>query len=445
MLREIRTRSLWSMILLTLLCSACGGAVPTTPSDPAPPQPPPAPQPPPSPQSADRLSFVTQPTNTEAGASFTVVVKVVDAAGVLVSDWTGAVTVGIAARPSDGTLTGVTTVSPVAGLATFTGLSIERAGQGYALAASSGSLVPATSTAFGITPAQAARLIFKTQPPNATAGAAISFTLGILDAFDNPVVGFVGTATVALGANPSGGTLSGTTSVDFSGGMATFSDLWIDKAGGGYTFVASSPGLASATSAGFGITPGTVSFMWLNPSAARLTFPVGEISVQLVANARDDFENPVSVQVVWSSSKPSVAAVSTQGFVTGDATGVATITASSGAYQATALIVTDCVTPRCSGTFHDLTQPSDGTSAGEPLVPPIIYSTQSTGGTASIALGQNPTGATLTGNADRIITGGTATWPDLRIDRPGTYTLVVAVEYVNSADGKVTNAFLVVE
>ena len=51
------------------------------------------------------------------------------------------------------------------------------------------------------------------------------------------------------------GTLSGTTIVTAVNGVATFSDLSIDKAGNGYTLVAAASGLTGATSTTFNITP----------------------------------------------------------------------------------------------------------------------------------------------------------------------------------------------
>src|SRR5213078_2004618 len=66
--------------------------------------------------------------------------------------------------------------------------------------------------------------------------------------------GFTGLITVALGADPGGGTLAGTTSVNAVSGVATFSTLSINNAGNGYTLTASASGLTGATSASFNIT-----------------------------------------------------------------------------------------------------------------------------------------------------------------------------------------------
>src|SRR5262249_47404453 len=51
--------------------------------------------------------------------------------------------------------------------------------------------------------------------------------------------------------------LSGTTPVLAFSGLATFSDLAIDKIGNGYTLAASSPGLLGVVSLVFNITPGS--------------------------------------------------------------------------------------------------------------------------------------------------------------------------------------------
>jgi hypothetical protein len=58
--------------------------------------------------------------------------------------------------------------------------------------------------------------------------------------------------SVAIGPNSGSGTLSGTVMVPASGGIASFSDLSINQPGG-YTLVATSPGITSATSDGFTI------------------------------------------------------------------------------------------------------------------------------------------------------------------------------------------------
>jgi hypothetical protein len=59
------------------------------------------------------------------------------------------------------------------------------------------------------------------------------------------------------GSGPGNGSLSGTLAVAASSGIATFSNLVINRIGTGYTLVASSTGLTSATSTAFNITQPT--------------------------------------------------------------------------------------------------------------------------------------------------------------------------------------------
>ncbi|PYP07464.1 MAG: hypothetical protein DMD59_14705, partial [Gemmatimonadetes bacterium] len=104
--------------------------------------------------------------------------------------------------------------------------------------------------------AAATQLAFTVQPSNATAGSTISPPVQVAarDGAGNTDATFSGTITVALGTNPSGGTLSGTRSVAAVNGVASFSNLSIDRAGSGYTLTATATGLTGATSASFTIT-----------------------------------------------------------------------------------------------------------------------------------------------------------------------------------------------
>jgi len=104
-------------------------------------------------------------------------------------------------------------------------------------------------------PPPATHLVFTVQPSNTTAGGTISPAVQVAaqDDAGNTVVGFGADITIALGNNPAGGTLSGTKIVTAVNGVATFSDLSIDRAGNGYTLVATATGLTGATSAPFNI------------------------------------------------------------------------------------------------------------------------------------------------------------------------------------------------
>src|SRR6185295_11422343 len=98
-------------------------------------------------------------------------------------------------------------------------------------------LVNPTPQQHTVVPATADRVAFVVQPANANAGASIApaVQVAVQDAFNNTVTSSSASVTVAIGSNPGGGTLSGTTTVAAVNGVATFSNLSIDKVGTGYT------------------------------------------------------------------------------------------------------------------------------------------------------------------------------------------------------------------
>src|SRR3989441_2332818 len=129
-------------------------------------------------------------------------------------------------------------------------------------------------------PPAATRLAFTVQPSGTTAGSTIAPPVKVAaqDGAGNTDATFSGSISVALGTNPSAGTLSGTQTVTAVNGVATFSNLSIDKAGTGYTLMATATGLTGATSAAFNITaaPAAPSGIVLDQSNGMLnTVPSG--------------------------------------------------------------------------------------------------------------------------------------------------------------------------
>lgn len=101
----------------------------------------------------------------------------------------------------------------------------------------------------------ATKVVVTTQPAGSTAaGAPFSLVVSVEDVSSSVVFGSTANVTVAIGTNPSSGTLSGTLTVAAVAGVATFTGLSINNVGTGYTLVATSPGLTSATSSAFNIT-----------------------------------------------------------------------------------------------------------------------------------------------------------------------------------------------
>jgi hypothetical protein len=114
----------------------------------------------------------------------------------------------------------------------------------------------------------ATKLVFIHQPTNAASGTSISpaVTVAVQDAHGNTITGSTLAITMAIRNNPSGGKLSGTTKVNAVKGVATFTNLSIDKPGTGYTLKASTGYIITGSSNAFNIT-GT-------PSIPIVTTPV---------------------------------------------------------------------------------------------------------------------------------------------------------------------------
>src|SRR3989441_48625 len=156
----------------TLFRSAPSGPLPQATSSPfnitaAPPPP------------ATHLGFGVQPSTTQVGVAITpaVTVAALDASGNTVTSFTGAISIAIDNNPAGGTLTGNAPVNAVNGVATFANLTIDKAGTGYTLTATSGTLTQATSNPFNITaapPPPATHLAFGVQPSTTQVGVAIT-------------------------------------------------------------------------------------------------------------------------------------------------------------------------------------------------------------------------------------------------------------------------------
>src|SRR5207302_3063571 len=102
----------------------------------------------------------------------------------------------------------------VAGVDTFAACKIDKAGTGYTLTATSGSLTAATSNSFNVTVGAASQLAFTTQPGGGvhTAVWAQQPKVTVQDAGGNTVTSSSASITLAIGINPPGnGNLSCTT------------------------------------------------------------------------------------------------------------------------------------------------------------------------------------------------------------------------------------------
>src|SRR5438094_244463 len=415
-----------------------------------------------TPGAAAKLVFTVQPSNTAAGAAITPAVQVTaqDAQGNTASGFTGTVTVGHAANPVGGTLSGHTTVAASAGVATLADLSLDRAGTGYTLTAAGGGLSGATSAAFNITVGAATQLVFTVQPSTAVAARTISPAVQVAarDAQGNLVSAFAGSGTVALGTNPSGGTPAGTTTVTAAGGVATFGTLSVDKVGTGYTLTATAPGLSGATSSAFTVTVGAATqFVFsVQPSAtsagAAITPAVQVTALDAGGNVATGFAGSVAVALGTNPSGGTLAGTTTVPAVSGVASFASlslnkvgsgyTLTAAAPfqpALTGATSSLTD-ISARQTAQLLFTVQPT-GTTAGAVITPAVQVTAQdglgntvpSFTGTVTVALGNNPVAGTLTGTTTVAATNGVASFASLSIDRAGSgYTLTAAATGVTT-------------
>jgi len=375
-------------------------------------------------QVGTQLAFSTEPVGRRAEEPLTTqpVVEVQDANGhVVTTDNATVVTAAIGTNPNNGDLSGSTTATAASGVASFTDLSIDSAGNGYTLTASASGLTGATSAAFNVgvhvatvevTPAdvnlsflgEQTTLTATARSPsgaevagvtldwsssdeavatvssagevtavaNGTASITASYTSVDPDetitsdptavtvqqeptqlAFitepvggkaeepltTQPVVevqdagGTVVTndnttvVTASIGTNPSQGTLDGTTSATAASGVAGFTDLWIDKAGNGYTLTTSASGLTGATSAAFDVDV-NVDTIECSPATLELHSLNQESTLSAVARSPSGAEQD-GVTFDWSSSDELVVTVSSAGVVKAVDNGNATVSASA--------------------------------------------------------------------------------------------------------------------
>jgi hypothetical protein len=244
---------------------------------------------------ATKLAFSTQPGGGTAGTAWTVqpIVQVQDAASdVVITDNSTIVTLAIGTNPGGGTLTctGGLAKTVTNGQATFAGCSIDKVGTGYTLVATS---VPvrtsAISTVFNVTFGTAVKLGFTSTPGSSSVNVpfAVQPVVAIQDVSGNTITAAPAvTVTLAIGTNPSGGTLTctgGNTRIT-SLGVATFSGCVINNAGVGYTLVASAAAYTSATSTAFTVTAQTA-VITLTRSRGMITYgETDTFSVQFAAN-----------------------------------------------------------------------------------------------------------------------------------------------------------------
>jgi hypothetical protein len=405
-----------------------------------------------TPAGAATLAFSIEPTDAMAGAfiSPAVTVNVLDGFGNLATTDTASVLVSLGQNPSGGALSGTTLVAPVNGVATFSDLWLDKAGNGYTLVASRAGLAGISSDPFAILTGPPARIAFTVEPSDATAGKAIApaIEVTVVDAFDNIVVTDASTVNLSIGANPGGSTLSGVSSSTVVGGVARFSDVRLDKAGNDYTVVASRPGLPDAESAPFRVAAGSpVALAYVvEPSTtvagAPITPPVRVAVIDGFGNVVTNSSAAVDITVATNPGGSTLSGTMRVDAVHGVATfsdlslnktgsGYTLRASSSGMASSTSRAFT--IMPGQPIRLAFTVQPTDS----DPLAiisPPVEvavldpFGNVVTGSTIAITIGLalNPGGSILSGKTTQLTSNGVAVFDDLSLDKASSFYLLSA-------------------
>jgi alpha-tubulin suppressor-like RCC1 family protein len=322
-----------------------------------------------------KVAFVVQPSGVVAGAAMSPAVQVAvqDARGNTVAIATDSITLTITTGTgtAGATLGGTLTRAAVNGVATFAGLTLDKAGTGYTFTASAAGLTAATSSAFAVTPGTANRLMFTVQPSSVAAGAAVApaVQVAVQDTLGNTVTSSTASITLAItsGTGVAGATLGGTRTRAAVSGVATFADLTLDKAGTGYTLTASASGFAAGTSVPFAVRHGPARSIvsvsgngQTGPAASALPAPFVVVVRDSLGNAVDSVRVAFRVtvgggklagqdsQVVFTDTLGTASATLTLGATTATNTVTATSTGLTGSpvtFTATIAPASVTVTP----------------------------------------------------------------------------------------------------
>ena len=346
------------------------------------------------------------------------------------------------------TLQGNTTVSTTNGVATFTNLAIVGPAGSYTINFTGADLVGVTSSPVQITVGSPAKLAFTTEPSDVAAGAAITpaIQVTVQDAQGQRVTTATNPVTLSLSTNPGGATLGGVLTTNAVNGVATFSNVTLNRAGSGYVLRAASTGLTGATSTAFDVTSGGASTLTAANTVPATSTVGSTVSPAPSVKVTDAGGNPVSgVTVTFTTVGGGSVTGATQ---TTNAQGVATVgswtigssvgttyglSASAAGVPGVVLFQT-AATAGAPGKLTMTTQPSGTAQSGVPLAQqPVVQVTDAAGNPvaaagiaveATIASG----GGTLSGTTTVTTNGdGRAAFTNLAIaGAAGTRTLSFA-------------------
>jgi alpha-tubulin suppressor-like RCC1 family protein len=393
---------------------------------------------------AAALQLAQQAVGAASGAAFVTApkVRIRDAYGNQVTTSAAAVTLTVSSGAS---IVGTATANAVNGEATFSTAGLSGTVGDYTLTYSATGLTAATQT-IALTAGAPSQLAITTQPTGAVSGAAFT-TQPVVELRDAQGNRTTSTLTVTASVASGGGTLQGTAAVAAVNGVATFTNLRIDRATAHtLTFTGATPSL-TATSSAFTIAPGAASQLAVTtPAAGARSGAV--FTTQPILEVRDAAGNRVT------GSTASITATVNGATVAGTATvsavdGVATYTTlglsdTVGTYTVTfAATGLTSATQSLSLTAGAATQlaivtPAAGAASGVAFTTqPVVESRDAAGNRTASAANVVLTvsiGGTLAGATQADAASGRATYTNVSLSGlVGTYTLTYSATGLTAA------------
>lgn len=387
---------------------------------------------------SSRLFVAAEPGTATAGATMpSIAVAVRDAFGNVTPGYAQSITVAVDSGPSV-TLGGTTSVTPVAGIATFATLSLNTAGT-YRLRFSGSGLADTLSALFTVqaaAPSVMALVDGNAQTDTVSATLLIPLRVRVDDAFGNPVAG-VTVNWVPVGA----GSVASPSSLTDAGGIAAI-EATLGTAVGATSFEASVDGLGGSPVSFSATATSGAAVALVIVSGDGQTAQAGAAYAQpLVVRAEDSHGNPVAgVQIVFDLQSGASALSDTS--VATDAAGEVSVTATAALLGGPVSIVatspgipqaqfTMTITAAAPATLAYTLATSNAT-AGEVVAPLGFEARDAFGnvaasytGNVTIAISGGPAGATIGGTLTRAAVAGVVTFDDLTFSVVGDYVLSV--------------------
>ena len=255
-----------------------------------------------NPAAASQLVVTTQPSPTAtAGVAFTTqpVVKEEDSFGnVITSDSTHTVTVARGSQGSAALQGSTLTVTLVSGVATFSGLSYNKAETMNIAFSTNAGAFTATSNSVVVSPATASQLVVTTQP-SATATAGVNFVqqpvVAEEDSFGNIITtDSTHTVTVARGSQGTATLLGSPLTVTLTNGVASFSGLFYNKAETMNLAFSTNAGSFTATSSNVVVSPAAASQLVITTQPSSTATAGVAFAAQPVVAEEDQFGNTIT-------------------------------------------------------------------------------------------------------------------------------------------------------